>query len=39
MPRAELPTTAQGWLTALAAAFVGFIAGFLFIRMINGMAG
>lgn len=40
MPRAELPSTVQGWLVALLASFVGFIAGFITIalagRLLNG---
>lgn len=35
MPRAELPTTLQGWLVALGAGIVGFLAGFLFIHACN----
>lgn len=39
MPKAELPTSAKGWLVALAAAFVGFIAGFIFLSIANRMVG
>lgn len=35
MPRAELPTSLQGWAVAVGAGVVGFIAGFLFIAMCN----
>jgi hypothetical protein len=28
MPKAKLPTTAKGWVVALAASLVGFLAGF-----------
>jgi uncharacterized membrane-anchored protein YhcB (DUF1043 family) len=38
MPRAELPTTARGWLVALVASFVGFISGFVTIRLLQGIA-
>lgn len=40
MPKAALPTSARGWLVALLASFVGFIAGFVTIalagRFLNG---
>jgi hypothetical protein len=35
VPRAELPSTLAGWLLALFAAFVGFVAGFLTIRVLG----
>jgi dipeptide/tripeptide permease len=38
MPKAELPTSRVGWLVALGAAFVGFLAGFVFITICNRMA-
>ena len=35
MPRVALPTTPLGWLTMLAAATVGFLAGYLFLRVLG----
>lgn len=39
MPRAELPTTLLGWLIALGAGVIGFLAGFLFILTTTRMLG
>lgn len=39
MPRADLPTSITGWLVALGAGIVGFLAGFVFIRIMNGIYG
>lgn len=39
MPKAELPTSPAGWLVALAASFVGFIAGFLAIATLTKIMG
>lgn len=36
MPKAELPSSLKGWLVALLAAFVGFIAGFITIKIVGG---
>lgn len=33
MPRAELPNSTIGWLVALGAGVVGFLAGFVFIAL------
>jgi hypothetical protein len=33
MPRAELPTSMVGWMVAVGAGVVGFLAGFLFISL------
>jgi len=33
MPRAQFPSTAQGWLVVLLASFVGFLAGFVTIAL------
>lgn len=35
MPRAVLPSHVMGWLVALLAAFVGFVAGFVTIAICN----
>jgi hypothetical protein len=35
MPRAELPSSPGGWLLALFAAFVGFISGFITIKLLG----
>jgi hypothetical protein len=35
MPRAELPSSFGGWMLALFAAFVGFVAGFVTIRVLG----
>jgi membrane associated rhomboid family serine protease len=35
MPNAELPSSAVGWLVAIAAAIVGFLAGFLTIALLS----
>ena len=37
MPKAELPTSPMGWLTAIGAGIVGFLAGFVFICLMNRM--
>lgn len=39
MPKAELPSSPVGWITALGAGIVGFMAGFIFIRLMNGLFG
>lgn len=39
MPSADLPTSALGWIIALGAGVVGFIAGFLFISLAERMIG
>lgn len=39
MPQAVLPSSPIGWAVALGAGIVGFIAGFVFIRLMNGMVG
>lgn len=39
MPKASLPSTTLGWIVALAASFVGFIAGFLAIALLTQVAG
>jgi hypothetical protein len=39
MPRAALPTTLKGWLVALAASFVGLIAGFIAIAVLSRALG
>lgn len=33
MPKAALPTSVKGWLVALLASFVGFVAGFVTIAL------
>jgi hypothetical protein len=33
MPKAEIPTSLHGWLIAIGAGIVGFLAGFLFISL------
>jgi uncharacterized protein involved in exopolysaccharide biosynthesis len=37
MPRAELPTSTTGWLVAIGAGVVGFLAGFVFIAVCERM--
>lgn len=37
MPKAELPTSLEGWMVALGAGVVGFLAGFVFIKIMNGV--
>lgn len=39
MPTADLPTSLTGWLVALGAGIVGFLAGFVFILLCNRMIG
>ena len=39
MPKAKLPTTPMGWIIALAASMVGFIAGFLALSVFTRWAG
>jgi hypothetical protein len=39
MPKAQLPTTTRGWLVALVASFVGFIAGFITIALTSKLLG
>jgi hypothetical protein len=36
MPKAQLPSSPQGWLVALIASLVGFMAGFLTIALLGG---
>lgn len=38
MPKAQLPTSVKGWLVALLASFVGFVSGFVTIRLCQGLA-
>ena len=35
MPRADLPTTWRGWVVAIVASLVGFIAGFAATSMLG----
>jgi len=35
MPKAELPTTMRGWIVAIGAGVVGFLAGFVFISIMS----
>jgi hypothetical protein len=35
VPKAELPTSLKGWVVALGAGVVGFLAGFIFIKIMN----
>jgi hypothetical protein len=35
MPKAELPTSFAGWVVAVLTGAVGFIAGFLFLAMLE----
>lgn len=35
MPKAVLPTNIRGWLSALLASFVGFVSGFIVIRLLG----
>ena len=37
MPKAELPTNLKGWIVALGAGIVGFLCGFMFIKLCEGM--
>jgi hypothetical protein len=37
MPKAELPTSAKGWVVAIATGTVGFLAGFIFLRFLEKM--
>lgn len=39
MPKAELPSSILGWIVALGAGIVGFLAGFVFISIMNGLLG
>lgn len=39
MPAADLPSSFVGWLVALGAGIVGFMAGFLFISLCQKLAG
>jgi hypothetical protein len=39
MPRAELPTSMLGWLVAVGAGVVGFLAGFVFIAIMGSWLG
>jgi hypothetical protein len=38
MPRAELPSSPLGWLVAVGAGIIGFLAGFLFIAACQRLA-
>lgn len=35
MPKAVLPNTLKGWVVALTASFVGFVSGFVTIRLME----
>jgi hypothetical protein len=35
MPKATLPSTARGWIAALAASFAGFMAGFIVLSFLE----
>lgn len=35
MPKVELPTSVKGWFIALMASFVGFVSGFLTIKLMQ----
>ena len=35
MPKAELPTSLAGWLVAVTTGAVGFLAGFLFLHLLE----
>ena len=37
MPKAELPTSLAGWMVAIATGAVGFLAGFLFLHLLEHM--
>lgn len=37
MPKASLPTSAAGWVVAIATGAVGFLAGFLFLALLERM--
>lgn len=39
MPKAELPTSIKGWGVALGAGVLGFLAGFVFISLMNRTVG
>lgn len=39
MPKAELPSSWKGWMLALLASFVGFVSGFLTIKLIGPRLG
>jgi uncharacterized protein involved in exopolysaccharide biosynthesis len=39
MPEARLPSSPQGWLVALLAGIVGFMAGFVTIAILGRMLG
>lgn len=39
MPRADLPSSPTGWLVALGAGVVGFLAGFVFISLMQRLLG
>ena len=39
MPAAELPTSPVGWAVAIGAGIVGFLAGFIFIRLCHTLFG
>jgi hypothetical protein len=39
VPKAELPTSLIGWLVAVGAGIVGFLAGFVFMALCARMIG
>lgn len=39
MPKASLPSTPLGWLIALGASMVGFIAGFIALALLTHLIG
>jgi len=39
MPKAELPSSLLGWVVAIGAGVVGFLAGFLFLKIMDVMFG
>jgi len=39
MPEARLPSTPLGWLVALGAGIVGFLAGFVFLTIMGRIVG
>jgi hypothetical protein len=39
MPEANLPNTLKGWLVAIGAGVVGFLAGFVFIALCQRFLG
>ncbi len=39
MPKAELPTSLIGWVAAIGAGVVGFLSGFVFLKLMDMMFG